>query len=75
MVADLFLPMVKANDLCERAVRYRRGLVTNPLIDAAQLRHLIQFSIPRTNARPDADGWVHISNLIDRIEDRHAMIM
>lgn len=75
MVADLFLPMVKANELCERAVRYRGGLIADPRLGSAELRALIQFSIPRRDLTRDADGWVQISNLIDRINEVQARIM
>lgn len=47
MVVDLFLPMGKANELCGRAVRFRHSLVADPLIDAADLRHLMSHAIPK----------------------------
>jgi len=75
MAAYLFLLMVKANEMCERAVRYRRSLVTDPLIDAGEVRQLIYHAIPSRDVRADADGWVHINNLVDRIAGKTARIM
>jgi hypothetical protein len=63
---------VLANELCARARTHylsRRG------IDDPGWRQEVRTSVPFTNHRPDADGWVHISNLSDRIEGVYFRIL
>jgi hypothetical protein len=61
MTEDLWVPMVQANDICARAkLMY---LAEHPVAERAWVSTSIPFgSYPR-----DADGWTHVSNLIDRI--------
>lgn len=66
------VPLVTLNALCQRAVDYRRGLVTDPMAD---LQHGIVFSVPHRDLRREPDDWFQISNLIDRIAGGQARIL
>jgi len=62
----LFVPMVKLNELCNRALRYRQGKVADD--PRPGRRQGVRYSVPFRSLKPGEDGWVHISNLIDDYE-------
>ncbi len=66
-----FLPFVRLQELCNRARDHYLEVhrITDP-----GWRHNVRTSIPRSH-RPDADGWVQISNLADRFQVQHFRIL
>jgi hypothetical protein len=66
------LPMVLANELCGRA---RNHYLTRRGIDDPGWRHEVQYGVPHTDRQPGPDGWMHISNLSDRIDGMYYRIL
>jgi hypothetical protein len=58
---ELWIPMVQANDICARAKTLY--LAEHPTADRAW----VSTSIPFGDYPRDPDGWVHVSNLTDRL--------
>jgi hypothetical protein len=66
------LPMVLANELCDRA---RNHYLARHAINDPGWRLEVRCSVPFMDVKPDAEGWQHISNLSDRIEGVYYCIL
>jgi hypothetical protein len=63
----LFVTLVKLNELCGRAVQYRRKQLAEIGVEPIDLRYNVRFSVPIRDLKRRPDGWVHIANLMDDI--------
>ncbi len=72
MPNTFFVPMVKLNAVCDRArARYlARRQITDP-----GWRQEGRYGIPAADRARDPAGWIHISNLADRIASVHYRIL
>jgi hypothetical protein len=67
MTEPIFATLVKLNELCGRAVDYRRSQLAEMGADPIDLRYNVRFSVPFRDLKRRPDGWVHIANLMDDI--------
>jgi hypothetical protein len=61
-VDDLFVPMVRSNELCRRPKA--QYLADHPETPG----HWVRTSIPNRDVNRRSDGWVHIANLTDDLQ-------
>ena len=61
-MSELWIPMVQANAICERACQ--ELLAQHPGL----IRRMLRFSIPFREFHVEDDGWVHVSNLTCDVE-------
>jgi hypothetical protein len=69
MSDDLWVPMVLANEICTRAKA--TYLAEHPDLP----RDWVRTSIPNRDVERRPDGWVHISNLTDDLQQVYWYIL